>query len=162
MRTLPCLLLVAALAACRSPEPVVEEVDEEPIAPPPATAAAAPPLADAASASLALLTLVRNYELPPRSVDPTPHRDDPVASIIRQLHEFADDHGLIFDGRRAAQGLVVIGRAGQIDDVIVGLAVYRGRGRLGIQQLPQWAPADDDAGQAMHRQLTTAIAGIQP
>ena len=162
MRTLPCLLLATALTACASPEPAVEVTVDDRIDPPPATAAISPPLTDASSASLALLTLVRNYELPPRSVDATPHRDAPVDNIIRQIQDFADAHGIIFDGRRAAQGLIVLGRPGDVDDVLIALAIYHSPARLGIQQLPTWAPADDDRGQAMHRALMTAIARIQP
>ncbi len=162
--TLPCLLLAAFLTACARPEPVVEQqtVGEEPIPALPPDARAAPPLTDARSASLALLTLVRHYDLPPRSVEPTPHRDAPVNSVIRQLQRIADEQGLIFDGRHAAQGLVVIGRPGIADDILLALAVYHGRGRLGIQHLPDWAEADTDAGRTIQRNLLTAIARIQP
>lgn len=80
-----------------------------------------------------LVRLFNNYQLPPQSIPPTKNADVQIERVIQKMETKAADLGLVFDGRQAAEGFVVVGKKGQTGELLLAIAVTNVGGRVAIQ-----------------------------
>jgi len=123
------------------------------IEPMPGGRSAAPPTA----AQMRLASVLSKYRLPDRSIPPSPHPDPVVDAAIRSIFAIAENQKLIFDGSRAAEGDVIVGRMGATDQMLVGLNVYPLFGRVAYRDVTKWKATDMSEGTRMQRQFLNAL-----
>ncbi len=80
-----------------------------------------------------LIAALSGYRLPPTSVPPTRNTDDNVNRAIAGMARVAASQGLTFDGGRANEGLVFVGRQGQGGPMVLALVVYPKNGWVASQ-----------------------------
>ena len=100
---------------------------------------------------------LRNYRLPDRSIPPTPHPDPAVDAAIRSMFTVAENQQLIFDGSRAAEGDVIVGRMGHTDRMLLGLNVYPLSGQVAFRDVTDWKLADMSEGTRMRQRFLNAL-----
>lgn len=94
--------------------------------------------------------LSRDYRLPESDIPATQHDDSGVLSVIRGLQRRANQQDLIFDGSKAGEGVVVVGKQGNHDQMLLILHVYRTPdGGFAWRDLHSWNGADMRAGMKM-------------
>ena len=102
------------------------------------------------------MSVLVNYQLPAQSTPPAARHADPqVDSVLQKMMAVAKQQGLIFDGSRSAEGIVVVGRAGKSGKpMLVAIAVYPKAGRVAMQDTMTSNGADyRDATQMKERYL---------
>ena len=80
-----------------------------------------------------LMAVLQGYQLPTQSVAPTANPDPDVQQVIVRMGEVARSQGLVFDGSRANQGIVVVGKQGTGGPILLALSVYKTQGRVATQ-----------------------------
>lgn len=104
-----------------------------------------------------LLSVLRDYRLPAQSVSPTRNADPQVDAAIQSMRKNAEEQGLIFDGARASEGTVIVGRMGSADQMLVAISVYSVSGRVAIQDVHQWKAADMSEGARMRERYLSSL-----
>jgi len=104
-----------------------------------------------------LATALRSYRLPDRSIPPTRHPEPMVDAAIKSMFTIAEHQKLIFDGSRAEEGDVIVGRMGTADQMLVGLNVYRLWGKVAYRDVTNWKLADMSEATRMQRQFLSAL-----
>ena len=80
-----------------------------------------------------LITAMRDYQLPAQPVPPARHADPQVDAFLQKMMAVAARQGLMFDGRRAAEGIVIVGRNGQSGKpILIGVSVFNKAGRVDV------------------------------
>ena len=69
----------------------------------------------------------------------------------------AAGQGLIFDGSRAAEGSVIVGRMGSTDQMLLAIAVYPKAGRIAMQDVYKWKASDMSEGYRMRQRFLNAL-----
>jgi hypothetical protein len=103
------------------------------------------------------MDVLAGYQLPAASVPPAPNADPDVQAAISKMAGVAAEQGLIFDGSRTSQGIVVVGRQGTGGPVLLALSVYKKGGRVAVQDAFNANGADYRDGMKMRQQFLSAI-----
>ena len=73
------------------------------------------------------------------------------------MQRIAADEGLIFDGSRAADGTVIVGRRGSADQMVLAIAVYPKAGRIAMQDVYNWKASDMSEGFRMRQRFLDTL-----
>jgi len=110
------------------------------------------------SEQVRLMTVLRDYQLPAQSVPPARHADPQVDSVLQKMMAVANQQGLIFDGSRAAEGVIVVGRPGKSGKpMLVGVAVYPKSGRVAMQDTMMANALDNRDAERMKERYLSAL-----
>ena len=104
-----------------------------------------------------LASLLRTYRLSEQSIPPTPHPNPVVDAAIKSMFSVAEKQKLVFDGSRASDGNVIVGRRGATDQMLVGLNVYPVADKVAYRDVTNWKLADVSEGTSMQRQFENAL-----
>ena len=80
-----------------------------------------------------LMTVLQGYQLPAQSIAPTVNPDQDVQRAIVRMSQIAQSQGLVFDGSRARDGIVVVGKQGSSGPILLALSIYKKQGRVAMQ-----------------------------
>jgi hypothetical protein len=130
MKTLFIIPFVSLLVGCSILEPM-------------------PPSAEPTPVTMNLASILQGYRLPSQSITPSTNPDPHVDAAIHSMQRIAASQGLIFDGSRAAEGTVIVGRMGSTDQMVVAIAVYPKAGRVAMQDAYNWKASDMSEGTRM-------------
>jgi hypothetical protein len=108
-------------------------------------------------AQVRLMGSLRDYRLPTRSIPPSQHSDPTVDAAIKSIFSVAESQKLIFDGSRATEGDVIVGRFGATDQMLVGLNLYSSSGRVAFTDVHQWKASDMSEGTRMRQRFLSAL-----
>ena len=100
-----------------------------------------------------LFAALDHYTLPFTSIAPTPNRDPYVDASIHSMQKVAEAQGLVFDGSRATDGIVIVGRMGTVGPMILAVAVYAVGSRVAMEDVLQEKAPDGAAAARMRRQF---------
>ena len=139
MRTLFIIPLVMLLAGCSILEPM-----------PPSAGEPTP-------VQMSLASLLQSYRLPSQSIPPSTNPDPQADAAIHSMQRIAAMQGLIFDGARAAEGTVIVGRMGSTDQMTVAIAVYPKAGRVAMQDAYNWKVSDMSEGTRMRKHFLDTL-----
>lgn len=106
---------------------------------------------------MSLSGMLQSYRLPPESIPPFTHNDLQVNAAIQSMQKVASAQSLIFDGSRAAEGTVVVGRMGGNDQMVLAIAVYSQAGRVAMQDVHDWKTADNSQGFQMRERFLNTL-----
>ena len=84
-----------------------------------------PPSPDLFGKQIALSLLLKKHPLPNTSNKAALHADPEINLAVAHVREVTLSQGLIFDGSKATEGIVVIGRHSEGNSMLVGLQFYR-------------------------------------
>ena len=106
-----------------------------------------------------LLTAMRDYQLPAQPVPPARHADPQVNSFLPKMMSVAAQQGLIFDGSRAAEGIVIVGRNGRESGkpILIGVSVFNKGGRVMMQDTTQSNGLDFKEAQRLKERYLDAL-----
>ncbi|MBI5773083.1 MAG: hypothetical protein HZA89_04980 [Verrucomicrobia bacterium] len=108
-------------------------------------------------AQMRLAGTLNNYRLPEQSIPPTQHPDSAVDAAINAMSRIAQQQHLIFDGSRATEGYVIVGRMGSTAQMLLGLNVYPVAGRVGFRDVTNWKMSDISEGKQMRQRFLNAL-----
>ena len=113
---------------------------------------------DPSAAQTMLFHALDHYALPPRSIAPTPNKDSHVDAAIHSMQKVAEDQGLVFDGSRATQGIVIVGRMGSAGPMILAVAVYSVGNRIAMEDVSREKAPDISAAARMRKQFMGTLS----
>ncbi len=143
MKTTVIVPIVMLLAGCSIIDPMPESRDPSPV-------------------QLSLSGMIRTYRLPSQSIPPSTNNDPQVDAAIHSMQRIAADEGLIFDGSRAADGTVIVGRMGSTGQMVLAMAVYPKTGRIAMQDVYQWKATDMSEGFKMRERFLETLRQPPP
>jgi hypothetical protein len=106
---------------------------------------------------MSLSGVLQSYRLPPQSIPPAINSDPQVDAAIHAMQTIAAGQGLIFDGSRAAQGTVIVGRMASTDQMVLAIAVYAKAGRIAMQDAYKWKASDMSEGFRMRQRFLNSL-----
>jgi hypothetical protein len=71
-----------------------------------------------------LMGALEGYQLPAQSIAATSHPDPAVQQVIVRMSQIAQSQGLVFDGSRANEGIVIVGKQGSGYPILLAVSVY--------------------------------------
>ena len=75
---------------------------------------------------------MRDYQLPSRSIAPSPSSEVEMELAFNKMAAIAADQKLIFDGSRSSRGIIVVGRQGANGPMIVAVAIVPKSGYVAL------------------------------
>jgi hypothetical protein len=138
MKTLLIIPVIMLLAGCSILEPMPDSGQPSPV-------------------QLSLSGLLQGYRLPAQSIPSSTNSDPQVDAAIHSMQRIATDEGLIFDGSRAADGTVIVGRTGSTDQMVLAIAVYPKDGRVAMQDAYNWKASDMSEGFRMRQRFLQTL-----
>jgi hypothetical protein len=107
---------------------------------------------------MSLLAFSQGYALPEHNVVPTEHADSEIAAISSAMQGIAKRQGLVYDGHKAHEGFVAVGKEGSNGQLILILKLYRAsNGRIAFQDTHLWNGADMSQGMKMRSTFLSAL-----
>ena len=107
---------------------------------------------------MSLLAFSQGYALPEHNVAPTAHTDREIATITSAMQGIAKTQGLVYDGHKATEGFVAVGKDGANGQMILILKLYRASNRrIAFQDTHLWNGADLYQGMTMRSKFLSAL-----
>ena len=119
------------------------------------------PMPEARQPSPVQISLSRtlySYHMPAQSIPPAANRDPQVDAAIHSMQRIATAQGMIFDGSRAGEGTVFVGREGSAGQMVLAIAVFPEAGRVAMQDVYQWRASDMSAGFHMRKKFLETLS----
>ena len=103
------------------------------------------------------MSALQGYQLPSASVAPTMNPDPDVQQAIMRMSQIAPSQGLIFDGTRANEGIIIVGKPGSAGPILLALSVYKTQGRVATQDCSFAKGTDFREGMKMKDQFFSQL-----
>jgi len=113
---------------------------------------------DPSAVQTMLFGALNHYALPSKSIAPPPNKDSQVDAAIHSMQNVAEDQGLVFDGSRATEGIVIVGRMGTAGTMILAVAVYAVGNRVAMEDVSQEKAPDVSAAARMRKQFMGTLS----
>jgi hypothetical protein len=117
-----------------------------------------PPSPDLFEKQIALSLLLKKHRLPTTSNQAARHVDPEINMAVAHVRKVSLSQGLVFDGSKVTEGIVVVGRHSGANSMLVGLQFYRvPDGRIAFTDVTHSSGNNFTEAMAMKSRLLRAL-----
>ncbi len=117
-----------------------------------------PPSPELFKRQLAITSILQKHSLPATSNQAARHADSEINMAVAHVRAVSLSQGLVFDGSRVSEGIVIVGRHSAVSPILLGLQFYRvPDGRIAYTDVTYSSGNNFSETQAMKSRLLRAL-----